>query len=209
MPQPPTLKIKEIFPSIQGEGLRSGEPTIFIRLAGCNLRCSFCDTKSAWLRGFSLTIDKTVQKVQKLHQEWPTNWVCLTGGEPLLQNLKKLASLLKSNNFQLQVETNATLFQDIPVDWWTISPKPPNYNFQPQFLDLAQEIKLVVSQELTLEIIKDIRAAFPLSIPLILQPQSNFRWSRQKAWNLFQSSIESGLSSVRLGLQFHKIYKLP
>ena len=48
MPQPPTLKISEIFPSIQGEGLRQGEPTIFVRFAGCNLRCTFCDTKYAW-----------------------------------------------------------------------------------------------------------------------------------------------------------------
>ena len=209
MPQPPTLKIKEIFASIQGEGLRWGEPTIFIRLAGCNLKCSFCDTKSAWKGGLLLTIDEIKQKVQELYQQWPSNWVCLTGGEPLAQDLKQLVWHLKKSNFNLQVETNATLFQDIAVDWWTISPKPPDYNFQPQFLNLAREVKLVVSQELTLEVIKHLRSSFPLTTPLILQPQSNLKWSRQKAWRLYQSSIQSGLSPLRLGLQLHKIYKLP
>ncbi|RPI99013.1 MAG: 7-carboxy-7-deazaguanine synthase QueE, partial [Candidatus Aminicenantes bacterium] len=48
MLRPPTLKTIEIFASVQGEGLRQGEPTIFVRLAGCNLRCGFCDTKRAW-----------------------------------------------------------------------------------------------------------------------------------------------------------------
>ena len=63
MPQQPTLKIVEIFPSLQGEGLRQGEPTIFVRLAGCNLRCSFCDTKRAWGRGRARSVPDIMAEV--------------------------------------------------------------------------------------------------------------------------------------------------
>lgn len=208
MPQPPTLKIKEIFASIQGEGLRCGEPTFFIRLAGCNRRCPWCDTKYAWRGGTSLTTDEIIKRIKKLHHVWPINWICLTGGEPLLQNIEELVLRLKQDGFFLQIETNATLYRNLQIDWWTISPKPPDYYFQPQFLTKAKEIKLVVSKELTFQIIKKIRQAFPPSVPLILQPQTNHLWSRKKAWLLLEESTTSGLPSLRLGLQFHKIFKL-
>ena len=84
MPQPPTLKIVEIFPSIQGEGLRQGEPTVFIRLSGCNLKCSFCDTKYAWKGGREFTAGEILDEVRKIRRRFPASWVSLTGGEPLL-----------------------------------------------------------------------------------------------------------------------------
>ena len=62
MPAPPTLKIIEIFASVQGEGMRQGEPTVFVRLAGCDRRCSFCDTKEAWGAGARLSVDKIVDR---------------------------------------------------------------------------------------------------------------------------------------------------
>jgi len=208
MPQPPTLKIKEIFASIQGEGLRCGEPTFFIRLAGCNLRCPWCDTKYAWRGGKIYTVDEILHQIEQLHLKWPINWVCLTGGEPLLQDIKDLVLVLKKAGFCLQLETNATLYQNLAIDWWTISPKPPDYFFQNSFLTKAKEIKLVVSSELNLPIIKNIREAFPSTTPIILQPQSNYLWSRKKAWQLLAEATEAGLTSLHLGLQLHKIFRL-
>lgn len=208
MPQPATLKIKEIFASLQGEGLRSGEPTLFIRLAGCNRRCPWCDTKYAWRGGNLFTVDEIRQQMEKLRSQWSINWVCLTGGEPLLQDLTELVPCLKQAGFVLQLETNATLYQNLEIDWWTISPKPPDYFFQPQFLTKAKEIKLIVSSELDFHVIKNIREAFPLSTPIILQPQSNYLWSRKKAWQLLVEATQAGLTSLRLGLQFHKIFQL-
>ena len=66
MPQPHILKITEIFPSIQGEGLRQGEPTIFIRFSGCNLKCDFCDTQYAWLDGKEYSTAHILEKVEKI-----------------------------------------------------------------------------------------------------------------------------------------------
>ena len=81
------MKINEIFYSIQGEGIQSGLPTIFIRLTGCNLRCSYCDTKYAYIKGKHLSIDEISLKLK----EFPCNTVCITGGEPLLhENILEL-----------------------------------------------------------------------------------------------------------------------
>ena len=95
MPQPHILKISEIFSSIAGEGLRSGEPTIFLRLAGCNLRCAFCDTKFSWQGGREYSEEKIMEIVERIHGRFPTDWVCLTGGEPLLQDVGSIVKKLK------------------------------------------------------------------------------------------------------------------
>ena len=129
MPQPLILKIAEIFPSIQGEGLRQGEPTIFVRLSGCNLNCSFCDTKYAWKQGKEYSINQILDEISRIKTEFPARWICLTGGEPLLQDISSLIQRLKKENFKIQVETNATNYQNLPVDWYTISPKPEKYFF--------------------------------------------------------------------------------
>jgi len=114
------LKIVEIFDSIQGEGIQIGMPMTFIRLAGCNLRCTWCDTKYALQDGIEMDEDDIVEQV---HQRW----VCITGGEPLLQNLNKLAYGLKSHGYKIAIETNGTITPTkgvlMRLDLWTISPK--------------------------------------------------------------------------------------
>ena len=157
MPQPPTLKINEIFPSVQGEGLRLGEPTLFIRFAECNLKCAFCDTKYAWQSGKEMTVESILKKIQKFHTAFPTQWACLTGGEPLLQDATGLVRRLKTENFRVQLETNATIFRQIGVDWYTISPKPPDYFYQPEYTKKAKEVKMVVIKGFDLSVLKRIR----------------------------------------------------
>ena len=206
MPQPPTLKICEIFPSIQGEGLRQGEPTLFIRLSRCNLRCSFCDTRYAWQNGQEMTVESILEEIQKIHTGFPAQWVCLTGGEPLLQKLGGLTDNLKAKNFRIQVETNATIYQRLEVDWYTISPKPPDYFYRPEYLKKADELKLVVTKGLDLGVINKFRREFPEKIPLLLQPQSNSQWSGKRALRLLRQSLEEGMRNVRVTVQIHKIF---
>jgi 7-carboxy-7-deazaguanine synthase len=208
MLQPPTLKISEIFSSIQGEGLRQGEPTIFVRFAGCNLKCSFCDTRFAWRGGRPLSAARVVEKVRRIHERFPARWVCLTGGEPLLQDLKELVRLLKKEKFKIQVETNATRYAPLPFDWITISPKPRKYAFALEYKKLAREVKLVVTRDLRLKTIKRLRQAFPAKTPLLLQPQSNRRWSQKLALKFLDECLAAGLENIRLSLQAHKILGL-
>jgi organic radical activating enzyme len=208
MPQPPTLKIIEIFPSLQGEGLRQGEPTIFIRFSGCNLRCSFCDTKYAWQGGRDYSADRAVEKIKKIQKRFPAGWVCLTGGEPLLQDLRLLTRLLKKEKFKVQVETNATLYYPLAADWFSVSPKPKAFFFCAPYRRLAKEVKLVVTKDLRLRVIEKLRRAFPRRTPILLQPQSNKRWSQNLAEKLVKQAIEAGMANVRLSVQLHKILRI-
>ncbi|MBM3285447.1 MAG: 7-carboxy-7-deazaguanine synthase QueE [Candidatus Aminicenantes bacterium] len=208
MPQPPTLKISEVFFSIQGEGLRQGEPTIIIRFAGCNLNCSFCDTRYAWEGGRTYSSVQVIHKVRRLRERFPARWVCLTGGEPLLQDLGELVRLLKREKFKIQVETNATRYSPFPFDWITISPKPKRYAYAPEYKKLAREVKLVVTKDLELATIRRMRQAFPARTPILLQPQSNRRWSQKRALRLLHESLAAGLDNIKLSLQMHKILGL-
>ncbi|MCR4409608.1 MAG: 7-carboxy-7-deazaguanine synthase QueE [Candidatus Saccharicenans sp.] len=206
MPLPPTLKIREIFFSAAGEGLRQGQPTIFVRFSGCNLRCSFCDTKHAWKGGQELWPAEILDELALLKKKYKTNWVCLTGGEPLLQDVGTLVRLLRRAGFHVHVETNGTRPVPVKPDWLTVSPKPPVYKITSDCLRLASEVKLVVVRSLKLEEIGTIRQKFPENIPLLLQPQSNAAWSYKKAWKLYIQAIREGLPNLRLSCQLHKIY---
>ena len=208
MPQPHILRVTEIFPSFQGEGLRQGEATIFIRLSGCNLRCSFCDTKYAWKEGRSYSSDQILNVAKRIQDGFPTEWVCITGGEPLCQDISGLARRLKKEHFHIQVETNATLFAPLPVDWFTISPKPEEYFFRREYRERAKEVKIIVTKNLDLAVIRKLRKAFPPKTPLLLQPQSNRKWSMDLAVKLLTRALTERLENVRLSLQLHKIYKL-
>lgn len=103
------LKINEIFHSIQGESSRAGEPCVFIRLTGCNLRCSYCDTEYAFYDGKSYTIDDIIEVVEKYN----CRLVEVTGGEPLLQeDTLNLMNRLCDDGFEVMLETGGSL----PVD---------------------------------------------------------------------------------------------
>ena len=209
MRQPPTLRTIEIFTSIQGEGLRQGEPAIFIRLAGCNLRCPFCDTKYARRGGEDMAVGEILGIVRLFRDEFPTRWVCLTGGEPLAQNVGPLVRRLKADGLRVQIETNGTFAPRAPADWYTVSPKPPGYEFHPLFLKKAREVKLVVSRDLTGAAVRSIRKAFPTVVPLLLQPQGHALWSMRKAVDLLREACRSGLENVRISIQLHEVLDLP
>ena len=207
MPPPPTLKIIEIFASVQGEGTRRGEPMVFVRLAGCNLKCKFCDTKYAWQGGRSLSSAEVLEKIGAIRRRFPADWVCLTGGEPLRQDVRELVSLLKKKGLRVQVETNGTFYRPLAADWYTLSPKPGKYFFQPAYRKKAKEVKLVVTRQLEFRTVQKLRKEFPQQTPLLLQPQSNRRWSVERSLKLLEQSLSAGLPNVRLSAQLHKIFK--
>jgi 7-carboxy-7-deazaguanine synthase len=106
------MKINEIFSSLQGEGVLIGTPTTFIRTTGCNLRCSWCDTKYAYDEGRDMTIEEILAVVK----EHSAIHVCITGGEPLLQeDAVKLVRRLSDKGYQICLETNGTKsIEDMP-----------------------------------------------------------------------------------------------
>ncbi len=208
MRAPGTLRTIEVFGSIQGEGLRQGEPTIFVRLAGCNLRCGFCDTKRAWGSGREEPVHDIAASVRRIRETLPAEWVCLTGGEPLAQDVRGLVRALKRDAMRVQVETNGTFPPQPGIDWYTVSPKPPRYAVCPELVRKTREVKIVVCRDLKIGEIRRIREAFPRSTPLILQPQSNAAWSMRKAMELVEAACRSGLGGIRISIQLHKVLRI-
>jgi len=209
MRPPPILRIAEVFPSIKGEGLRLGEPALFIRLAGCNKRCAFCDTKAARRGGRPVSTECLVAEAVRLRRRFPCRWACLTGGEPLLQDADWLLRGLRAEGFLVHIETNGSIPRPPAADWYSVSPKPPDYRVDPAYLRIADEVKLVVTRGLTLGNVQAVRRAFPDKTPLLLQPQSNLGWSVRLGWALVRRSLAAGLPNIRLGIQAHKVLRLP
>ena len=113
------MRVNEIFYSLQGEGLFSGTPAVFLRLSGCNLKCPFCDTQHEQYTEMS------EQEITKQVSKYPTRHIVITGGEPSLQLNDELIHRLHRQGFYIQIETNGTrpLPEEEPVDWVTCSPK--------------------------------------------------------------------------------------
>lgn len=101
-----TLQLIEIFPSVQGESSLVGWPTSFIRLAACNLRCSWCDTPYSFGRGYATQLQAILQQVD----QYGCRYVCVTGGEPLLQrHVYPLMKLLCDKGYRVSLETGGSL----------------------------------------------------------------------------------------------------
>lgn len=209
------MKVIKIFDSIQGEGIFVGVPTTFIRLPGCNLRCTWCDTK------YAMEEEGQEADLSLLENILPHKHVCITGGEPMIHNLLPLLRSIDDWHF-ISIETNGTissgtLLYDTFVDLWTISPKlgssgmKPNMSvleyFVKNFADRMQ-FKFVLLDEI------DVRATHHLihhlqlqetNIPITLQVESarfHTMSRNQKALGFSQHKyLEELKSFVRLFLE--------
>ncbi|OPY31020.1 MAG: molybdenum cofactor biosynthesis protein A [Methanomassiliicoccales archaeon PtaU1.Bin124] len=106
------MKVCEIFRSLQGEGTLIGTPTTFIRLTGCNLDCNWCDTAYARNEGKEMTVEQILMEVDELE----THFVCVTGGEPLMQKgINELLEELLDDGYHVSLETNGSYsLEDLP-----------------------------------------------------------------------------------------------
>jgi organic radical activating enzyme len=125
-----------------------------------------------------------------------------------MQDVRLLVRLLKKNRCLVQVETNGTRYYATAADWITVSPKPKEYLVRPELQRLAREVKLVVTREFDLAVLRRIRGAFQRRTPVLLQPESNRRWSQKKALRLLKEATAAGLSNIRLSVQLHKVIGL-
>lgn len=188
------LQVNEIFYSIEGEGLRVGQPTTFVRLSKCNLRCHFCDTD------FDSYREMNVGEVAAEVGQHPAEWVCFTGGEPLGQNLVPLARHLKWANYKLHVETNGVVVPDARlfelIDHWTVSPK--RFPIVEGFEQIS-ELKYVVGKSF-----REDRVQEELAEHVYLQPESSEPQYVQKALEILRRH-----PNWRLSNRIHKILGLP
>lgn len=156
------MKVNEIFLSIQGEGISTGLPTIFIRFTGCNLRCSYCDTRYSYEDGKDMTVDEIFSEIKRHSYKR----VCITGGEPLLQeDLNTLLTLLEE--YEVNIETNGSIdismFNLSSKHRFTMDMKVPssreskNMKYQNfDYLRENDEIKFVIGTREDYEWAKDV-----------------------------------------------------
>ena len=202
------IKINEIFWSTQGEGLRKGISSIFLRLAGCSMGCSYCDSKSAWHDGEYLLEKEIVNKIEILNKKFPGSQVVITGGEPLEQNIDGLVNKLKDIGFYTSVETNGAHYSDIEFNWWAVSPKDVNdFGIHDNLWEKVSEIKLIVNRNLNLEIVKLISEKKG-DIPIFLQPQFPDPERFSTTFNFYEKCIKGGLKNIRLGIQMHRSFSI-
>jgi organic radical activating enzyme len=128
------MRVSEVFVSVQGEGPSLGRPAVFLRLSGCNLSCTWCDTKYAWYGGEELSVDVVAKRVLDLLRRYRgVSLLVVTGGEPLLQS-EELAELLarlrrEVPHLEVEVETNGTVDPRAVIDYvdrLIVSPKLSN-----------------------------------------------------------------------------------
>jgi 7-carboxy-7-deazaguanine synthase len=203
-----TLRISEIFFSLQGEASRVGLPTVFVRLTGCPLRCTWCDTAYAFTGGSAMGIDEILAEVGR----HPTRQVCVTGGEPLAQkHCLELLTALCDRGYDVSLETSGAL--DLSETDSRVSRimdlKAPDSgeSSRNRWENLAcltprDEIKIVVASRGDYEWAREILARHRLAdlCPVLLSPaQGQLEPSDLADWIL-----ADGLP-VRFQLQLHKV----
>ena len=190
------IQLSEIFYSIQGEGTWSGTPAVFVRLAGCNLACDFCDTD--YSLKFLASVDDVVARVSEVGGDCPM--VILTGGEPLAQTqTRALIDALRADGRRVHIESNGTIFTELPEDvWLCVSPKE---RVDARMAARANEAKLIVDKRVPEEHLP----FFANHSVILLQPEGNKRANVELALDYAKRHP----SRFRLSLQTHKMIGVP
>ncbi len=145
--------IVEIFYSVQGEGFHAGIPHVFVRFGNCNLRCEWCDTD--FLTYEERTLDSIIEEVLS----YDCDRVIFTGGEPAMQDLGSIGSILKDHGINLSIETNGTIPVDPVIDWICVSPKDQLYPNTKIKQRSGDELKVVYCGQ-SLEMYDDLKTGF-------------------------------------------------
>lgn len=201
------LKINEIFYSIQGESTYAGLPTVFIRLSGCHLRCTYCDTTYAYHEGEKQNLDLILEKVRS----YGAKYVCVTGGEPLLQkDVYPLMTKLCDEGFLVSLETSGDIScaQVDPRVKKIIDVKTPDSGefgkFSVEnlnFADVNSEFKFVICSEQDFIWSENFVKEHALANKTTVLYSPSFRVIDE---NWLAKKILSANSSARLQLQLHK-----
>lgn len=204
---PATLRVTEIFHSLQGETSRSGLPTVFVRLTGCPLRCGYCDTAYAFHGGESLALDDILARVAA----YGTQYVTLTGGEPLAQkHATALLRRLADAGYSVSLETSGALdVADVdPRISKILDLKTPGSGEEPRnlwsnlkHLTLQDEIKFVICDEADYRWAKEQLQTRRLDrlCPVLFSPVHGRLEPRQLAEWILRDRLP-----VRFQLQLHK-----
>ena len=195
------LPIMESFYTIQGEGFYKGSAAYFIRIAGCDVGCHWCDVKESWDSDIHpiFSIETIVEKAKK-HSEM----VVVTGGEPLMWNMNPLTELLKKNNLKIHIETSGSNKLTGVWDWICLSPKRRKSPLE-KIYEEANELKIIVFNKHDLKYAEEQAKKVSKKCILYLQPE----------WEMRDNMVPIIVDYVKkntkwkISLQTHKYLNIP
>ncbi|MCL4118851.1 UNVERIFIED_CONTAM: hypothetical protein GTU68_019784 [Idotea baltica] len=192
----------EHFYTIQGEGFHTGTAAYFIRLAGCDVGCVWCDVKDSWYtEGYPvLTIEEIIAEVKK----HPVKTIVITGGEPWMYNLNNLTSTLIKQGYKTHIETSGAHPPSGNWDWITLSPKKFKEPL-PEALQRADELKVIVYNKTDFKWGEQYAEKVLEKCKLFLQPE----WSKQEAMVPLIIDYAKQKPQWRISLQTHKFMDIP
>ncbi len=189
--------LMEQFYSVQGEGFHSGRPAVFIRLAGCDVGCSWCDVKESWDEELHplVSVTSMVDEVEKTG----CKFVVITGGEPALHDLSQLTKALHQLDCEIAIETSGTQDLTGELDWVCFSPKKFKAPVESVF-EQANELKVIVVNKHDLKWALELKEKVNNTCELYLQPE----WDkRDKVTELIIDFVKEN-PDWKISLQTHK-----
>ncbi|MGV6861787.1 MAG: 7-carboxy-7-deazaguanine synthase QueE [Putridiphycobacter sp.] len=167
------IPLMEEFYSIQGEGFHTGRAAYFIRLAGCDVGCTWCDVKESWdIESHPLVkISEVVERIKKSQ----TDFVVITGGEPAMYDLTFLVDAIHELNLEIAIETSGAYPIRGEIDWICLSPKKFKMPLEENY-GLANELKVIAFNNHDFKWAKELESKVSLACQLYIQPE----WDKQK-----------------------------
>ena len=196
------LPVMEQFYTIQGEGFYQGQAAYFIRLAGCDVGCVWCDVKESWDVGKHLIykIEDLLSNIKRTS----AGIVVITGGEPLMHDLTELTAQLKKEGFRTHIETSGSSPLSGSWDWITLSPKKFKAPL-PEVIPYANELKVIVFNNSDFAWAEKYAAKVSATCKLYLQPE----WSKAAIVTPFIIDYIKAHPQWQLSLQIHKYINVP
>lgn len=196
------LPIMEEFYTIQGEGFQMGKAAYFVRVGGCDVGCTWCDTKESWDKSLFPPVD--VDPIVRRVAATPAKTIVVTGGEPSLYPLDYFTSALKKEGVKNMIETAAVMPLTGTWDWVCLSPKkyspPHDSNYR-----LANELKVIIQNRGDLEWAEKNAALVGVDCLLFLQPE----WSKAEHMMEILTTYVMEHPKWRISLQAHKYMHIP
>lgn len=196
------LPLVEEFYSVQGEGCNTGKAAYFIRIGGCDICCSWCDTKMSWSAGLHPLVD--IADISDHVLASGADSVVVTGGEPLMWNMGPLCQLLRKNGIITFLETSGAHPLTGIWDWITLSPKndaPP----LPDIWQKADELKVIIHDGTDFEAAEEYSKKVSPRCKLVLQPE----WSRYIEMIGAITEYVKKNTQWRVSIQAHKFMHIP
>ena len=195
------LPLMEAFYTLQGEGYHKGSAAYFIRIGGCDVGCHWCDVKESWDPKSHPPTD--IRKIVKQASNF-SDTIVVTGGEPLMWNMKPLTTLLKEKNLKVHLETSGAYDVTGKWDWFCLSPKK-NKNPKKKSYEIADELKVIIYNKYDFKFAEKESKKINSKCKLFLQPE----WSkRDQIMPLIVDYVMKN-PKWKVSLQTHKYLKIP